>query len=81
MDESLSSQFETMSHIFNHVVLGMFLNKNKDLPMYLLHFSFFFYNLKKIDSFSLFTSSSLSTHLCLSLKLRQTTCTLSFVIL
>ena len=70
----------------------MFFNKNKALALYLFFifsfsysfssffFFFFFFIIivKEINSFTLFTSSSFPTHLCLSLKLRQTTCIFPF---
>ena len=45
--------------------------------LFLLPF-FFIIIIKEINSFTLFTSSSFPTHLCLSLKLRRTTCIFPF---
>ena len=67
----------------------MFFNKNKALALHLLYLflfhtaftSFFFLyiiTVKEINSFTLFASSSFPTHLCLSLKLRRTTCIFPF---
>ena len=75
--------FKQCLKITNYVASGLFFNRNKDLALhsfylffFTLLFSFFFciVIVKEINSFTLFTSSSFPTHLCLSFKLRRTTC-------